>query len=121
MRTYAQPRQLAPRERELLTFLLTADFPGKECLREQAKVVEAIGECDCGCGTVHLSVRRGAEPAAVRNQVPVEAHGKGIEALLFVRQGFLSSLEIVDYGDARPLTYPKPADLQLSVPPSAPS
>jgi len=119
MRQFTQPRQLAPRERELLDFLLTAEFPGKESLREQSKVVEAVGECDCGCGTVDLVVPQNEARPAVLRQIPVEAHGKGVEVLLFVRDGFLASLEIVDYSDARPLSYPKPTDLELWVPPSS--
>jgi len=37
--------------------------------------------------------------------------------LLFVREGYLSSLEIVDYLDVRPLTFPSPKELKLWVPP----
>lgn len=119
MRQFAQPRQLAPKERELLDFLLSGEFPGNGTLREQAKVVEAIGECDCGCGTLHLIVPQTMARAAIRRHIPVEAHGKGLEVLLFVRDGLLSSLEIVDYGDNRPIAYPRPTDLQLWIPPSS--
>ena len=32
----------------------------------------------------------------------VEAYGKGVDVLMFVRDDTLSSIEIVDHGDARP-------------------
>jgi hypothetical protein len=55
--------------------------------------------------------------AAARGPIPVEAYGKGVDVLLFVKEGLLRSLEIVDHGDARPLPYPSANDLQLWAPP----
>jgi hypothetical protein len=39
--------------------------------------------------------------------------------LLFVRDGLLKSLEIVDFEDKRPLAYPTPSDLKLYVTPTS--
>lgn len=79
--------------------------------------LEVIGECDCGCGTIDLQVGgRASEPKAA-DYVTVEAYGKGVDVLLFARDGLLSSLEIIDHGDSRPLPYPEPSELTIWVPP----
>lgn len=117
----SQPRALMPHERSLLEFLLTATFPERDSLKSQVEQVEVTEECDCGCGTTSLRVV-GAEPRnASPEQVVVEAYGTGVDVLLFARGGLLSSLEIVDHGDARPLPYPLPGQLTLWVPPRRPS
>jgi hypothetical protein len=117
MSNYTQPRELKLNERDLLDFLLSADFPGNDQLREQLKRAEVVGDCDCGCGTIDLSVRPPFVAANSHEPIPVEAHRAGIDVLLFVRDGRLSSLEIVDYENNRPLTYPSPNKLELWVPP----
>jgi hypothetical protein len=119
MAQFPQPRELKPNERALMEFLFTADFPGRNELKEQVDRVEVVGDCDCGCGTIDLAVKEPFVRAASREPISVEAHGDGIEVLLFVRDGLVSSLEIVDYGDSRPLIYPSPATLQLWVPPNS--
>ena len=111
-----QPRRLASEERALLEFLLSAEFFGREELRAQLPRVEVTGTCECGCGTVDLTVKGQAARAICREPIPVEARGAGLDVLLFVRDGLLSSLEIVSYGDARPLPYPRPGDLSLWTP-----
>lgn len=120
MATFPRPRELDSNERELLTFLLSADFPGRDSLLEQARTVKAIGDCDCGCGTIDLNVDGDGPLATVRGFVPVEARNKqdgATDVLLFVRDGKLSMLEIVrDDGD-HPAPYPKPEDLELWVSP----
>jgi hypothetical protein len=118
MGKFQNPRDLKPAERELLEFLLTADFPGRDELKQQLDCVEVIGDCDCGCGTINLTVENPVVHSTAREPIPIEAHGKGLEVLLFVRNGLLSSLEIVDYGDHRPIPYPSPNSLELWVPPS---
>lgn len=117
MNTFPQPRKLKPNEKELLEFLLTADFPGRDDLKEQLQYVEVVGDCECGCGTIDLKVNEYPKRAFVEEPIPVEAHGEGIEVLLFVRGGLLCSLEIVDYEDRRPLPYPSIRGLELWVTP----
>ena len=112
------PRPLVPEEKALLEFLLSADFPGRDGLSAQVDHAEVVWECDCGCGTVNLSVREPVVSATAREPIPIEAHAEGLEVLLFVRNGLLQSLEIVDYEDRRPLPYPTPAGLRLWVPPA---
>jgi hypothetical protein len=117
MEKLTNSRPLTERERELLEFMLTADFQGKSELKTQVNSAEVSWECDCGCGTVNMEVKEPCIRAATHEPIPVEAYGKGVDVLLFVRQGLLSSLEIVDHGDARPLPYPSANTLQLWVPP----
>ena len=118
MAQLSQPRELRPAERALIEFLLTADFAGRKELKEQLDSVEVVWECDCGCGTVNLRVKDSVGRAFTREPIPVEANGHGLDVLLFVRGGFLASLEIVDHGDARPLPYPTVGSLKLWVPPA---
>ena len=113
MATYSHARELQPNERAQLHFLLSIDFPGRNELRKQLDRVAVVGDCDCGCGTVDLMVSGPATHADVRKQIPVEAYGKGVDVLLFVRDGLLAALEIVDHGDSRPLKYPTPDGLEL--------
>lgn len=120
MTTFSEPRELTASERALLTFLLTADFPGRDELLQQARKVKATGDCDCGCGTIDLVVESNGPRATVREPVPVEAWKRGtgaVDVMLFVRNGLLSMLEVVDYDTDHPSPYPKPEDLELWVPP----
>jgi hypothetical protein len=117
MAQLSKSRPLSKNERELLDFMFTADFLGRDELKAQASCVEVCWECDCGCGTVEFELKESRIRAAAHEPIPVEGYGKGVDVLLFVRQGLLSSLEIVTHGDARPLAYPTSEDLQLWVPP----
>jgi hypothetical protein len=116
MAKFAQPRELKPNEKALIDFLLIADFPGRNELQQQVECVQVVGDCDCGCGTIDLAVTGPCVRAGCRERVPVEAYGDTITVLLFVRDGLLSSLEIVNCDDSRPLVYPSPDGLKLSVP-----
>lgn len=104
-----------------MEFLLSADFPGRAELALQVDSLEVVRVCECGCGTIDVAVGRPVAKADCRGPIPVEAHGAGVEVLLFVREGLISSLEVVDHGDARPIPYPQPPDLKLWIPPSKPS
>jgi hypothetical protein len=110
-------RGLNKKEQELLECMLTAEFPGSEELQAQIGRVEVCAECDCGCGSIDLQVEGQSGHGVENEQIAVEAYGKGVDVLLFVRDGLLSSLEIVDQGDARPPAYPTPAGLKLWVRP----
>lgn len=115
--TVIDPRPLNPQEQALAEFLLSADCPGRYDLKRQLASAEAVSLCECGCGTVNLRVGSASRRANCREPIPVEAYGDGVDVLLFVRDGVLDSLEIVDHGDARPVPYPKPEELTLWVPP----
>ena len=101
MKAFPAPRGLTPEERGLLEFLLSQEFPGIEQLRMQSRDVAAVAECECGCGTIDLSIAETAERAKVERSVPVQAGNNECAVLLFVRHGALSSLEIA-YFDAPP-------------------
>jgi len=115
-----EPRPLSANEHALAEFLLSGDFPGLDVLKQQLGSARVVATCECGCGTVDFALPADTTRAICREPIPVEAYGTGVEVLLFVRDGLLSSLEIVDYGNERPLSYPKPADLTLWVPPGSP-
>jgi hypothetical protein len=117
MAQLSKSRPLNEKERELLDFMFTADFRGRDELKKQASSVEVCWECDCGCGTVEFELKEPYIRAAAHEPIPVEGYGEGVDVSLFVKQGLLSSLEIVNHGDGRPLTYPNSRDLQLWVPP----
>jgi len=110
-------RGLNKKERELLEFMLTAEFLESEELKAQISQVAVCGQCDCGCGSVDLQVKGQSGHSVDKERIAVEAYGKGVDVLRLVRDGLLSSLEIVDHGDARPLAYPTPAGLKLWVRP----
>ena len=111
-----QPRPLRGQERALLEFLLSADFPGNDRLLSQSAKVEVVRECDCGCGTVNFRGAESAPQARVREPIPVEAYGDGVEVLLFVRGGYLRSLEVVHHGDPGFGSYPALEKLHLWIP-----
>lgn len=113
-------RALTADERKLMGFMLSADFFGREELLQQVDSLEVTWVCDCGCGTVNVVATRPVRRSSCREPIPVEAHGSGVDVLLFVRDGLIPSLEIVDHGDSRPLRYPQPNDLELWVPPGGP-
>jgi|SRR5215467_13329491 len=112
----AHARPLRREERALLEFLLAADFPGKEILASQSANLEVVRECDCGCGTVNFRGAESAPQASVREPIPVEAYGVGVEVLLFVRGGYLRSLEVVHHGDPVSASYPAVEKLHLWIP-----
>jgi hypothetical protein len=117
MAQLSKSRPFTEKERELLEFMLSVDFPGRDELKTQAGCAEVDWECDCGCGTFTVELKESCARAASYEPIPVEAYREGLDVLLFVREGYLSSLEIVDYLDVRPLTFPSPKELKLWVPP----
>lgn len=110
-------RRLTPRERQVLEHLLSLDDPRFDPLRAQARAAVVVGECCCGCATVDLHVDPQLAPAALgpfrtpaieaRTYMPaMEDVQHGYELLLFVRDGWLESLEIVYYGNTVPTQFP---------------
>ncbi len=119
------PRPLLPDERRtLLTVLQQAEFPGRDALLAQADAASVVGYCGCGCASVQLAVADGP-PAATETGSPipseatvVDEDGEPIGGILvfLTDDGYLSLLEVYDYGD-RISPFP-PAERLLAVPPS---
>ena len=112
-------RPLTRREREILEMLLSVDAHGIEELRAQAPYVKAA-RWDCGCASFDLAVDRDRAPrSSVTARPAVEATTKDrddvrntFDLLLWVDEGWLSGVEIVDYielhGDESPDEIPAP-------------
>ena len=119
------PRQLRPDERRILSLLLSGNFVGSEALRDQAKEVEVVGHCDCGCPTIDLRVSEtlGAAPIP-GTRMPIEARVTPIagepvgDIVVFLDSGRLSSMEYVFYTDAPPSRWPSSDRLTLVEVPS---
>ncbi len=116
-----EARPLTEPEAAALNFILGADFPGVEELREQATTARVVGRCECGCPTIDLAVDQAATPAvraaparvvaeAASNDDPCVTH-----LLLWVEDGYLSSLE-VSWIEGPPHEFPPP---QAFEPPTA--
>lgn len=106
-------RSLRAEEKALLDFLLSAEFPGRDELKEQVEDVRVVGECECGCGTIELAVQPGTVPARTEKSIPIEAYAEALDVLLFARDGVLGMLEIVFYADPPQRPYPRPDQLKL--------
>ena len=112
------PRPLKAKEEELLNFLLSKPFPGRDALRAQLKSVRVMTDCK-DCPTIELAVDQTTGPVAtVKARVPIEAEGFDsdgvrIHLLLHVVDGLLSELEIFRE-DVNPiLNLPSPDSLNL--------
>jgi hypothetical protein len=101
------PRPLTGREAETLEFMLSAGFPGDEVLREQAARALVIEQCTCGCATIDFGLESDAPVAPEIQGAPlIQARARDmdehpVELMLFVRDGRLSSLEIVWYDESQ--------------------
>lgn len=100
-------RALTDGERALLTAIIDQPFPGSPGLLAQVEVAEAQQGCDCGCGTINLRVDRAkAHSVAFESSLaPGEAEVLSAAGtsegglILFVRDGYISSLEIYSWGE----------------------
>jgi hypothetical protein len=110
------PRPLAFGERALLEYFLAREFPGVSALREQVKTVRVKG-LGGGLSVIpEFEVTDASAPRAeVRGTVPIEAVVRDAvpprEVLLFVKQGLLHSLELVDYSGNEPSALPDVGEL----------
>jgi hypothetical protein len=101
------PRPLTGREAETLEFMLSAGFPGNEVLREQASRALVIEHCTCGCATIDFGLESDAPVAPQIQGAPLVQTGARdmdehpVALMLFVRDGRLSSLEIVWYDESQ--------------------
>ena len=112
-------RPLRGREREILDLLLSIDVPGIAELRSQARYASAA-RWDCGCASFDVEVDRQRAPrSSVTTSAAIEAttverqdYRMTFDLLLWVNDGRLSAVEIVDYvdqhGDESPEEIPPP-------------
>ena len=100
-------RLLTDRERALLRAIVDQPFPESQDLLAQVEGAEAQQGCDCGCGTINLRVdRAAARLVALKSslapgeaEVLSEAGASEGGLILFVRDGYLSCLEIYSHGE----------------------
>ncbi len=101
------PRALTTREAETLEFMLSADFPGNEVLREQVAQALVVERCTCGCATIDFGLAPEAPVAPEIQGAPLiqtrsrDMDEHPVSLMLFVRDGRLSSLEIVWYDESQ--------------------
>lgn len=115
-RATKSPRSLQPEESAaLLTVLNYADFEGRDALLNQVDATRVVGFCGCGCATVDLAVDAAPSTTGMAHPIPNEAvvldtDGDAIGGVLvFVRDGYLASLEVYDFGGVPISPFP-PAD-----------
>jgi hypothetical protein len=118
-------RSPTDREREILAMLLSVQMPGIEELRTQARSVR-VARWKCGCSSFNIEVDRSVAPrsSAVHRNPVIDAESKerrdplnAFDLLLWVEDGWLAGVEIVDYrerhGDDSPDEIPPPDQWQL--------
>jgi hypothetical protein len=95
-------RPLNEAERGVLDFILAQDWDGVEQVRAMLDDTRASLGCECGCGSIDLTVNALGEPLRSRSPVPAEAvayfDGHPFLALLFIEEDG-AYLEFVWYGD----------------------
>jgi hypothetical protein len=115
------PRPLLHEERDLLSFLLQAGFPGVQALRSQIEHTTVVSRCGCGCPSVSLLVDKDkTEPTISYDDIiPVEGlpaeEPTGPAVLLFVRDGYLDDLELMYLSDTPPPDWPALSELMVHV------
>ena len=87
--------------------MLSAGLPGGEVLREQAAGAAVVEQCTCGCATIDLAIPEHAPAAPELQGAPlIQTRARDMDAhpvslMLFVRDGRLTSLEIVWYDESQ--------------------
>ncbi|MGW4469990.1 hypothetical protein ACWENQ_09975 [Nonomuraea sp. NPDC004354] len=109
-------RTLSEEEQAVILALLAQDFPGVDELRAQVPEVIVLRRCGCGCATRDLGpgTARRSDASPVRDGVLVSASvtGCGDGVLLFVKDGYLSCLEVYSLDDD-PAPLPRVQDLVI--------
>jgi hypothetical protein len=112
-------RPLTEAERAALDFVLSVNDPRVMPLREQAGAARVVWECTCGCATINFEVDRPAGRPAIGlcsaaiqtyRRLPYEIN-EFCELLLFLEDGWLSSLELVWYQTVI-ATFPRPDEFE---------
>lgn len=122
LRLAFEPRPLNADERRVLDLLLTQDFAGAPELRAQVDHAQVIGGCSCGCASVDLEVDRADCECATDARSPIPSEAQVVDnagdpqggALVFLKDGYLASLEIYSYADPIP-SWPASDRLQLDL------
>jgi hypothetical protein len=114
------PRPLSLRDAATLSLMMSAQDPRLVTLRGQAEAASVTGKCACGCATVYLAVDPDHAEAAhdlcspvtqTSNHIPLDPK-RFRELLVFLQDGWLSSLEIVYYDGPPPAEFPPPEDFE---------
>jgi hypothetical protein len=116
-------RAITDREAATLAFMLAVDDARLEPLRRQASALTVVWECTSGCATVEFEVdRTRSSPVAGLCSPVTEAVSRVRDSdelsdlILFLKDGWLSSLEIVGYSkpipEFPPLSEFEPATLR---------
>lgn len=116
-------RPLTKREREILDYLLTPEISGVEELRRQVDVAVARPWVE-GSASIDLAVDQNRAPrSSVVVSPALEAQSKDrddpnrlFDLLLWVDDGWLSGIELVEYGDKEPEVFPPPSDFDAPRP-----
>jgi hypothetical protein len=97
---------LTERQREILDFLLSVETTGIAELRRQAEVAESRGRITRCCPSITLWVDRTRAPRSSIELPVIEAESMEradtehvFDLLLFLDDGWLSTLELVHYGE----------------------
>jgi hypothetical protein len=101
-------RSLTQRERAVLDALLSVDFPDVEALRAQARDVEVVGVCGCGCPSIDFRKEPGL---GLHVRVNAAVAGGSFDGLfLFTLGDHLGGIEYVgNSGEKDPTELPQPA------------
>lgn len=111
---------LSRQQRRLLDFLLSPDFDGRDALVEQARTGRTAGSsCDCGCPSFYVNPDPASPAASANEPVPIDAHGRDpgdneVGVLLFVRNGYLTEVEIYGQTGSDFVGLPEPDALRIS-------
>ncbi|MGC4943391.1 hypothetical protein [Kribbella sp. DT2] len=108
------PRPLTPRERDVLTALLSADFPGAANLRRQAADARVVGVCGCGCPSIDFHTGGGLG-MTVRVNAAVTDSYDGLFLYTFEQadQELLGGIEWLSGTDTDPAELPHPSTLTI--------
>jgi hypothetical protein len=114
------PRNLSDAERDVLTFMLSADFAGAHELRAQIPYCEVIAVWVDGLPSVELAVTGRVKKALLADgEIPIGSEvrdnaGKYLgEILVWVTDGCLSAIEYAWITDDPPAELPAIANLTL--------
>lgn len=95
-------------------------FPDIDLYRRQADHLTVTAKCACGCPTVDFTIDTNKAAQATFHGdplLPIEAEaGEGedyVQLILFARDGWLESLELVYYSEHAPRDFPDPSALRL--------
>jgi hypothetical protein len=102
------------REREILELLLSVEMDGIEELRAQMPFAR-VARWDCGCSSFSIEVDRTSAPQSSITRSPAveaitwerEDVNAAFDLLLWVDDGWLAGVEIVDYVDLHGLESPR--------------